>query len=89
MTGLNWEAIERYSVEIERAEGWDSLHTMRTNYPTHPDTGTGTCPFPRCDFRRNDPTKMFAHVHFGPHGKSYGMTLTEFNKAAVAWEAPA
>ena len=78
MTEEDWDRINDRSVRIEYTEGWDSLHTMATNYPMDDDTGATLCPFPRCGFRRHDPRAMFRHVHFGPHGNSYGMTLKQF-----------
>lgn len=75
---LDWDAIRDRSVDIEEGEGWDSLATMETNYATDDDTGALICPFPDCRLRRHDPKVMFKHVHFGPHGNSYGMGIDDF-----------
>jgi hypothetical protein len=73
-----WRAVAQRSLQIEVEQGWDSLETMATNYPTDERTKAIICPFPKCGFRRHDPRSMFKHVHFGPHGLTYGLTLHDF-----------
>lgn len=77
LTDRQWQRVGSRSLEVEESDGWDSLDTMATNYPST-DSGAIRCPFPRCGFARHDPCAMFKHVHFGPHGRSYGVTLQEF-----------
>jgi hypothetical protein len=78
-----WRAIGLLSQSLEESDGWDSLHTMETNYPTDDETGATLCVFPGCQFRRHEPRAMFVHVHFGPHGASYNMDIDEFARVAA------
>lgn len=78
-----WRAIGLLSQSIEDRDGWDSLHTMETSYPKDWETGATLCVFPGCRFRRREPRAMFVHVHFGPHGASYGMDIDEFSRLAA------
>lgn len=80
-----WQRVHDRSLAIERDQGWDSLHTMATNYPTSP-SGAVRCPFPKCGFTRFDPRAMFEHVHFKAHGLTFGMDLRAFADGAPVRE---
>jgi hypothetical protein len=84
MNESDWAVVEQMSQDIEFDDGWDSLDTMLTNYPKDERTGAFICVFPSCGFRRHSHRDMFKHVHFGPHGNSYGMTFAAFCKKAAS-----
>ena len=82
MNDGQWDAVRRRSAQIEAVDGWDSLGTMETKYPAT-ESGAILCPFPTCGFARFDARAMFKHVHFGPHGLTWRMSLEDFAAGEV------
>jgi len=81
--------LRALSLEIERTTGYDSIPTIECHYGVrvfeegrYRSTGTYECPNPGCKFRRKDSEAMWEHVHFGPHGRPLGNSITELRGLA-------
>lgn len=78
----DWEAL---SLLLEQATGYDSIPTIDIHY--FKDSGVGECVWPGCRFRRRDALALWRHVHFGPHGRSFGEGANTYAELCALAEA--
>lgn len=81
--GDSYDEIVAESVRGERQTGADSIPTIERVYETN-SAGNYCCPFPGCEFVRNDAVAMWRHVH-GPahHGPSYRRVDSAGNSVVI------
>ena len=75
---MNHEELRELSIRLEHKTGYDSIPTIERIYVD--DFGSKrlyACVWPRCAYRCQDSGVMWRHVHFGPHGLSFGVKTPE------------
>lgn len=68
--------LRALSLRLELDTGCDSIPTIERVYD-RTLRGAYECPHPGCRLARMQAAEMWRHVHFGPHGLSFGVRTPE------------